>query len=70
MSLASATRNLKEAHDVLTVNWDRARTQWRDVMAERMSSEVMVPLDGKVRSAISALLQMDEAMAHARAECS
>ncbi len=69
MTLASSIRNLKESHDVLVINWDRAREGWRDVMAERMRQEVIDPLDGRVRAALQALQQMDEVMASARSEC-
>jgi len=69
MTLSSAQSRLQQATKKLAIHWQETRTVWDDRVARDFEARTMVPLEGKVRAALSAMTSMGELLAKARSEC-
>lgn len=69
MSLNADIAKLRQALKDLRTQWSAARESWRDAASEDFERSCIEPLEAKVRSAMSALSQMEEAAQRARREC-
>jgi hypothetical protein len=69
MSLSTGRSKLMTSLKELRLRWDRVRTRWDDPVSRDFEKEFVAPLDGKVRSAVSAIEQMYEVVSKARRDC-
>jgi hypothetical protein len=69
MSLSTGRSKLMTSLKELKLRWDRVRTRWDDPVSRDFEKEFVAPLEGKVRSAVSAIEQMNEIVSKARRDC-
>ena len=69
MSLSVGRTKLVTALKDLRVRWDRVRSLWDDPVAKDFEAKFLEPLEGKVRSGVSAMENMYELVLKARRDC-
>jgi hypothetical protein len=69
MSVSTSRTRLVSSLKELLGRWDRVRAQWDDPVRREFEAEFIAPLDGKVRSGVSAMERMQELLDRARKEC-
>ena len=69
MSLSVGRSKLMTALKDLRARWDKVQTHWDDQMSKDFTDEFIAPLEGSVRSAVSAMEAMYEIVQKARKEC-
>ena len=69
MSLSVGRTKLVTALKDLRVRWDTVRTLWDDPVARDFELKFLEPLEGKVRSGVSAMENMYEMVLKARKDC-
>ena len=69
MSVDSARARLQLVHKELLLRWGRVCDVWDDPVRHALQERQIEPLDGRVRSAISAMEKMRDTIATVRREC-
>lgn len=69
MSLATSRTNLVSSLKTLQLKWDKVRAVWDDPVAREFEQEFVAPLEGKIRSCVSAMEQMHELLSKVRRDC-
>ena len=70
MSMKEAQGNLAKATQELMLHWQRTRGSWRDGRAEAFEREVLEPLAGDVKQALSAMSRMNGSLQQAKVRVS
>jgi hypothetical protein len=69
MSLIESKGSLSKAAKELYARWEDVKTVWSDAQSNHFEKNFLVPLEQDLRSAISALEQMDQALQKMRSDC-
>jgi hypothetical protein len=64
-----AASNLMEAMKQLGVEWDHARSSWRDVKAREFGEKYIEPLPNDLAKAKTVMEQIDELLKKVRSDC-
>ena len=70
MSLYSGRTKLSDGMKDLQRQWERAREDWHDEVAQRIEAEHIEPLLDRTRAALAAIGPLEEAIQRAKRECS
>lgn len=69
MSISTGRTKLVTSLKELHARWDRLSRIWDDPVSRDFAQEFIAPLDGKVRSGVSAMEQMYELLVKAKRDC-
>lgn len=69
MSLSVGRTKLLTSLKDLRARWDRVRMKWDDPMSKEFQQQFLDPLEGKVRSGVSAMEHMYDIVLQARRDC-
>ena len=69
MSVSGGRVKVQVALKDLLAKWDLVREHWNDDVARAFQEHRLDPLEGQVRSAITAMEKMRELIAKTKAEC-
>ena len=69
MSLSVGRAKLLTALKDLRARWDRVHMKWDDPVSREFEKEFLDPLEGKVRSGVSAMENIYEIILQARSDC-
>lgn len=69
MGLHDSRGRIARAAKDLATAWAAARHEWRDVNAQRLEEQLLVPLDQRVKQAVTVLDQMYVLAEQIKREC-
>lgn len=69
MSVVGGRAKMQIALKDLLAKWDRVKDHWRDDVALSFQEHTLDPLEGQVRSALSAMDKMRETLYRVKSEC-
>jgi hypothetical protein len=69
MSLMESKGTISKAAKELFARWEDVKTAWSDTQSNQFEKNYLVPLEQDVRSAMSALEQMEQALLKMHHDC-
>lgn len=70
MSMSTSRAKMLGAMKELTLRWDRCREGWNDEASRTVEERIILPLEPRLRSAVTAMEKMGQILIKARHDCS
>ena len=69
MSLSTSRAKMLGAMKDLSLRWDRCREEWNDEASRNIEERILLPLEPRLRSAVTAMEKMGQILIRARHDC-
>jgi hypothetical protein len=69
MSASGSASSLAQAARELAVEWDQAKSHWRDLKAQEFEKTYLEPLPGYVQSSIAVMTEVELLLKKIRNDC-
>ncbi|MDG2022018.1 MAG: hypothetical protein P8J59_08725 [Phycisphaerales bacterium] len=69
MSVTSARMRMQSEYKELAIAWRRVSETWRDPVSKAFHEKRIQPIERRIRSAASAMEQLEGELAQARRDC-
>ena len=69
MNIRGSASNLVQANKELTLQWDRAKSYWRDTKSEQFAETWLKPLPDHIARARYAMEELGKLLSKVRSDC-
>lgn len=69
MSVGVSRTKLMGSMKELQLRWGRVREQWNDEASRHIEESVLLPMEPRIRAAVSAMEKMSQILQRVRKEC-